>query len=223
MISAIIPLKKNSVRVPNKNFKDFGDTTLANLKINKLLEVTGLDEIIVNSDSAEVLDWVRKQYGSNKITYVLREPYYASSECSGSEFFENIAENADTDVLIYSPVTSPFVNPETLELAIQKFLNFGDENDSVLSVFDMKHHMWMNNKPLNYNPYHSPNSQDLPTVYKVTYGFGIISKEMMIKRRNIMGENPFFFELNELESVDIDTDLDFEFAEFLYNMNNDKI
>lgn len=34
-----------------------------------------------------------------------------------------------------------------------------------------------------------------------------------------MGEKPFFYELNELEAVDIDTDLDFEFAEFLYNKN----
>lgn len=217
MISAIIPLKKNSVRVPNKNFKEFGDTTLANLKIDNLLKVSGLDEIIINSDNIEILEFFKKQYNSDKIKYVLREPYYASSECSGSEFFENIAENSDTDVLIYSPVTSPFIKPETLELAIQKFLNLNNENDSVLSVFDMKHHMWMDGKPLNYNPYYSPNSQDLPTVYKITYGFGILNTKLMIKKRNIMGDSPYFFELDEIESIDIDTDLDFEFANFIYN------
>lgn len=219
MISAIIPLKKNSVRVPNKNFKKFGDTTLTNLKINNLLKVNNLDNIIVNSDSEEVIEWVKKEYGSNKITYILREPYFASSKCSGSEFFQNIAENANTDILIYSPVTSPFLSPKTLELAIDKYLNLDDKHDSVLSVFDLKHHMWMNKEPLNYNPYYSPNSQDLPTVYSVTYGFGIISRQLMINRRNIMGEKPYFYELNELESVDIDTNLDFEFAEFLYNKN----
>lgn len=219
MISAIIPLKKNSVRVPNKNFKKFGDTTLTNIRINNLLKVKNLDNIIINSDNQEVLDWVKSEYGSKKITYVLRESYYASSKCSGSEFFQNIAENANTDILIYSPVTSPFLSSETLELAIDKYYNLNGDYDSVLSVFDLKHHMWMNNKPLNYNPYYSPNSQDLPTVYSVTYGFGIIERELMINRRNIMGEKPFFYELNELEAVDIDTDLDFEFAEFLYKKN----
>ena len=39
---------------------------------------------------------------------------------------------------------------------------------------------------------------------------------MMIKNRNIIGDNPFLFEVNELQAVDIDTDLDFKFAEYLY-------
>ena len=38
----------------------------------------------------------------------------------------------------------------------------------------------------------------------------------MIKQRNVVGKKPFFYKLNEIESVDIDTELEFEFAEFLY-------
>lgn len=213
-IDAIIPLKEESVRVPNKNFKNFGNTTLIDIKIKSLLKIKNINNIIINSNSKEILNNLKNKYP--RFEYVLRESYYASSECSGSEFFENIAINTNSDVLIYSPVTSPFIKSETLILAIQSFLK-ETEYDSVVSVHDMKHHMWMNNKPLNYDPVNSPNSQDLPTVNKITYGFGIISRELMIKRRNIVGEKPFFYEVDELEAVDIDTNLDFEFAEFLYN------
>jgi len=216
MITAIIPLKKESIRVPNKNFKSFGNTNLLDLKLNNLNIIDKIDNILINTDSIEIIDDLRLKYKYiNKLKFVLREPYFASSKCSGSEFFENIAKNSIGDVIIYSPITSPFVKPDSLQRGIETYDT--DNYDSVVSVFDMKHHMWMNNKPLNYNPYNSPNSQDLPTIYKITYGFGIISKILMIEKRNIIGDNPYFYELNELESVDIDTNLDFEFAEFLYN------
>ena len=37
----------------------------------------------------------------------------------------------------------------------------------------------------------------------------------MIARRNVVGHNPFLWVLDELESVDIDTEMEFKFAEFL--------
>ena len=41
----------------------------------------------------------------------------------------------------------------------------------------------------------------------------------MIKNRNAIGERPFFIKLGEEEAFDIDTELEFEFAEFLYKKN----
>jgi CMP-N-acetylneuraminic acid synthetase len=38
----------------------------------------------------------------------------------------------------------------------------------------------------------------------------------MMKRKSIVGEKPYFLELDKIESVDIDDEFDFEFAEFLY-------
>ena len=39
----------------------------------------------------------------------------------------------------------------------------------------------------------------------------------MLKYKNVVGKNPLFYVMDELESVDIDNSLDFDFAEFLYN------
>ena len=77
--------------------------------------------------------------------------------------------------------------------------------------------MWLDNKPLNYDLDNVPNSQNLPDIYNLTFGISIISKENMLKYKNVVGKNPLFYVMDELESVDIDNSLDFDFAEFLYN------
>ena len=54
MISAVIPAKKTSVRLPNKNMRPFKGTTLLGYKIKKLQECKMI-EIIVGSDCDEIL------------------------------------------------------------------------------------------------------------------------------------------------------------------------
>lgn len=39
----------------------------------------------------------------------------------------------------------------------------------------------------------------------------------MLRKKDILGYNPNFYLVNDIEGVDIDNDIDFEFAEFLYN------
>ena len=77
--------------------------------------------------------------------------------------------------------------------------------------------MWLDGKPLNYDVRKSPNSQDLPNIHQITYGICIISKNDMIEYRNVITDNPTFKILDEIESVDIDTEFDFMTAEMIYN------
>ena len=80
----------------------------------------------------------------------------------------------------------------------------------------------MNNNPLNYKIETNkvPNSQDLPDVFKLTFGFNIISKKLMLERKNVVGLNPLFYVVDEIESTDIDTQIDFDIAKFLFSKNN---
>ena len=47
-ITAVIPVKGNSTRLPNKNILPFGDSNLLQHKIEQLKHVEGLHEIIVS-------------------------------------------------------------------------------------------------------------------------------------------------------------------------------
>lgn len=61
-ITAVIPVRKGSQRVPNKNLRTFADTTLLELKIQTLLQVPEIDEIVVNTDSEEAIEIVNRRY-----------------------------------------------------------------------------------------------------------------------------------------------------------------
>ena len=84
----------------------------------------------------------------------------------------------------------------------------------------VKEYLWLNNKPLNYNINKVQNSQDLPDVMKLTFGISILSRDTMLKRKNVVGDNPMFYIVSDEESIDIDTPLDFEFAKHIYKIRN---
>lgn len=213
-ITAVIPIRKGSQRVPDKNFKEFyNGKSLLEIKIEDLLNVQLIDNIIVNTDSDEAID-IAKKYG---ISYFKREPFYASSQCTQSDFFKNLAETTDSDIIIHTPCTSPLIKVSTMYDAINRFMI--SDNDSCNAVGIVKEYLWLNNNPLNYEIVNNnvPNSQDLPDVLKLTFGFNILSKKLMIERSNVVGKNPLFYIVDEIEETDIDTQLDFDFAKFLYS------
>jgi CMP-N-acetylneuraminic acid synthetase len=62
-ITAVIPIRKGSQRVPNKNFKEFyKGKNLLELKIENLLQIQLIDEIVVNTDSEDAIQ-IAKKYG----------------------------------------------------------------------------------------------------------------------------------------------------------------
>ena len=208
---AVVPVRAGSQRVKDKNIKPFANSNLLTLKLQTLKNVANIDRIIVNSDSDDMLDIALK----NRVSTHKREDYYASSECNNSEYFQHIAEVTDADYIMYAPVTAPLVSKETYFACIDKFMN--SDINYLVTVSDVKHHMWLDGKPLNYNPKNAPNSQDLPDVVSINYGICIISRDDMIENRNIVTENPYFYKLDEIESIDIDTEFDFMVAEHVYN------
>jgi CMP-N-acetylneuraminic acid synthetase len=213
-ITAVIPIRKGSQRVPNKNFKEFyKGKNLLELKIENLLQIQLIDEIVVNTDSEDAIQ-IAKKYG---VSYFEREPYYASSECSQSDFFRNLAETTNSDIIIHTPCTSPLIKVDTVYDAINRFMI--SDNDSCNAVGLVKEYLWLDNQPLNYKIVNNnvPNSQDLPNVLKLTFGFNIISKQLMIERSNVVGYTPLFYIVDEIEETDIDTQLDFDFGKFLYS------
>ena len=210
-ITAVVPVRKGSMRVKNKNLKPFADTNLLELKIKQLKQVKLVDDIVVSSDCEKMLS-IAREHG---VKTHERDSYYASSEASNSEFFANLAHSIDAEYIMYSPVTCPMVSLETYHDCIQTFKQ-NEEIDNLVTVTQIKHHMWLAGRPLNYEIAKSPNSQDLPNISAITYGICIISKEDMIRYRNVVTENPTFKVLDEIESIDIDTEFDFMVAEMVY-------
>ena len=92
--------------------------------------------------------------------------------------------------------------------------------NSLMSIKKIKEYLWYKDKPINYNLDYAPNSQDLPDYFAPTFGVIIVNREAMLKSKNFICDKPYFYELSENENIDIDTELDFEFAEFLFKKRN---
>lgn len=213
-ILAIVPIRAGSQRVKNKNIRPFADTNLLEIKLKTLLQIDRVD-IIVNTDCPKAIE-IAKKYNINIHD---REPFFASSECTNSDFFHHIAQNSSNNYkyLMYVPVTSPLLKVETINKVIDEFYLFN--YDSVNTTTLVKHHMWLDGKPLNYDVCESPNSQNLPDIHALNYAVNILSRDLMIERKNVVGYNPKFIVLDQYESVDIDTMYDFQVSEFLYKLN----
>lgn len=76
--------------------------------------------------------------------------------------------------------------------------------------------MWLDGKPVNYDPKSAPNSQDLPNIVALNFGTTVIRKEDLIRNHNIIGKHPKFVITTDIEAIDIDTPLDFYIAEQIY-------
>lgn len=217
-ITAVIPIRSGSQRVKNKNLRPFANTTLMALKIQNLLNVPELDTIVVNTNSEEAIDFVKTNYqqkGVKTVSFHRREEYYASSQCSGSEFFKHLGETTDTNIFVYCPCTSPFIKPETISKCISEFFKASDA-DCIATVSSVKEFLWQDGKAINYDPLNAPNSQNLPDIVCLNFGATVVDKNDLIENRNIIGKHPKFVQTTDIEAIDIDTPLDFYVAEQIY-------
>ena len=76
--------------------------------------------------------------------------------------------------------------------------------------------MYLDNKPLNFDPKKAPGSQNLPDVVKLNFAVNILTTELMAKKKSLVGTNPYFYKLNSIEGYDINTEFEFEYAEHLF-------
>lgn len=212
-IKALVAVRSGSTRVINKNLRPFAGSNLLELKLNQLKRIKLLDGIVVNSNDDEMLA-IAKNLGCETVK---RDEYYASNTVSMSDVYKNMAENIDTDVIAYINVTNPLILDTTIEKAIKTFIETENRFDSLNSAHLVKEFLFKDNQPINYDLKHQPRSQDLPDIAALNFAINILRKETMIQNKNVVGNKPNIYIIDEVEATDIDNLIDFEFVEFIYN------
>lgn len=211
-LTAIVPVRKNSQRVKRKNFRKFHNKNLLVYKLEKLKKINIFDEIIVNTDSDEAIKIAKDL----NISYHKRKKYFASSNCPNYKFWHHVAENTNSKYIFFTNCTSPMIKLSTYKKAIEKFEKNKKKNDSLNTVSLVKDFLLLKKKSINFNLNKAPNSQDLPDICKLNFAINIISKEKMKIRKNLLGEKPIFYMLDEVEGFDIDTKHQFDYGQFLH-------
>ena len=210
-VIAMVPVRAGSTRVPNKNIRPFGDTSLLQLKLKLLKKVEGIKQIIVSTDCQISADIACKQ--GAKVQW--RNKYYAGSKITNDQHWLHIAETTPGDIVFFAQVCNPLLRVSSMQTALNSFLS-SDTHDSMNSVSAEKKFLWQDGKPINYDVNVTPKSQDLPDIVSLNFGITIIQKQIMMERKNVVGYNPSLFELDKVESIDIDDLIDFKIAELMY-------
>ena len=122
------------------------------------------------------------------------------------------------DLYLQTHTTNPLLLPATVSKAIQTLQSQFPAYDSLFSVTRLQTRLWDQlGRAINHNPAVLLRTQDLPPVYEENSCLYIFTRETLENRRNRLGERPFLFEIDAAEARDIDEELDFLIAEFLYH------
>lgn len=206
-----IPIKQHSQRVPNKNFRLFSGEPLWVRTIQKF---KGLCDIFIDTDSDEII----KQSELFGINAYMRPIHLRGDDVPVNSLIQNFVDSYcsdDLEVLAQIHVTTPFLTPATLMNACTKIKDY---YDSAVACDIVKKRLWRpedrNKKthfiPVNHNPLYLEQTQDLTPLYMENSAFYIFTSNSFRKTNNRIGHNPLFVPVGTKESMDIDTEEDWE-------------
>lgn len=214
--TALIAVRAGSNRVPKKNIRNFAGSSLLQIKIEQALRMNSIDEVVVSSDCENMLE-IANSLGAKAI---LRDAKFCSDSIPMKKVYEHLALSINCDHVVYLHVTSPLLKDETLESSIEIYKKLESKYSSLASVEHIMKYIWFQNKAINYDPQNHPRSQDLAKFYCLNFAINILPKHEMVKSESILGGNFFPFFIDEIESIDVDTPMEFEIAEYMYRKIN---
>jgi CMP-N-acetylneuraminic acid synthetase len=208
---AIVPMKAHSERVPDKNIRDFNGKPLFCWILDSLLTSKTVSFVVVNTDSLMIGDMVRERYPDVCVLY--RPDYLRGDEITANALIRWTILNLIGHHFLYTHSTNPLLKPETIDAAVNFYLDNLKKYDSLLGVTKHQFRLYREDgTPVNHNPKNLIRSQDLSPIYEDNSNLYIFSRESFYVNGRI-GQNPKRFEIPKTESIDIDTGDDWQIAE----------
>ncbi len=224
---ALIPARAGSQRVPGKNIRPLAGKPLLAYTIEAAKASALIDRTIVSTDSQAIAD-AAVAFGAE--VPFLRPEEFSRSDSTEMQFLDHAldwlrdrqAYEPDLIVMLYP--TSPLRKPESIDAAIRK-MALHPEADSLRSIRLCSEHpykMWIEEsgylRPFvktDDSAHHTLSYQSLPTVYIQNASIYISRLTTIRLKRSPVGDVVVPFIMDEVESLDINDPLDFEFAEYL--------
>ncbi len=226
-ILGLIPARGGSKRVPKKNIQPLCGKPLVAYTIEAAGASRLVNRVIVSTDSPEIAE-VSREFGAE--VPFLRPEGIARSSSTEMEFFEHALgwlkenEGYEPDFIVLLYPTSPLRRPQTIDRAIELMLSH-PEADSLRSVRCCSEHpykMWVIEdgylKPFVKSD--DPNTHTLayhllPEVYIQNASIYITKPSTLREKGSPTGDLVIPFVMDEIESIDINTPLDFRVAELV--------
>lgn len=210
-IVAIVPMKLNNRRLPQKNTKTFTNgKPLCHYILSTLLKVDEIDDVYVYCSNPDIKEFIPKG-----VHFLQRSESLDQDTTKMNEVLQSFSKDVPADIYVMTHTTAPFITVESIKKGLLAVLS--KEYDSAFAAKKLQDFLWKDGVPFNYELNNIPRTQDLPVLYEETSGFYIYESEVMTKLNRRIGEKPFIVEVGEIESIDIDEKEDFMIADAVFN------
>lgn len=225
---AIIPARGGSKGLSGKNIKPLGNKPLIFWTIEAALEAKNISKVILSTEDHEIADICSQ---TNIEIPFMRPNSLAEDNSSAIDVYiytmnklkeENIYDQDEYVVLL---PTVPFVSAEDIDNAINLF--YHNDADSVISTTKLDFpNEWILDVTDSNLIQNTTNNLSIQNRQYYKYGFIANGGIYVLKHSLVSEERTYYFdktlsyEMPSERSVDIDTDLDFKFAEFLVKEKN---
>ncbi len=215
-IAALVPMRHHSERVPEKNYRLFAGQPLYHRIIRSLLSCPSITEVVIDTDSPVIIEDARHYFP--QVRLMERPEHLRDGNIPMNDVLLHSVTQVEADYYIQTHSTNPLLRTETISHAIQLLLDNYPAYDSLFSVTRIQTRLWdSSGRAVNHDPAVLLRTQDLPPIYEENSCLYIFTRSTLETRHNRIGERPLMFEIDRIEAWDIDEELDFRTAEFLYN------
>lgn len=215
---ALIPARGGSKGIPRKNIRPFCGKPLLQWSIDAALAAVCVDQVVVSTDDPEIAEVAKA--GGAEVPF-LRPLELATDTASGIAPVLHALDQLPevSDVLLLQP-TSPLRISADIEAIVALRQQAGRES-AVSITPSAKHPAWMYSlsddqrlEPLlQVDGAHC--RQQLPPAYVLNGALYLASRDFLLREQAFIANNTVGYVMPAERSVDIDTPLDWQWAEFL--------
>lgn len=215
MILVVIPARGGSKGIPRKNLRLLNNKPLISYAIETAKASQYVDDVVVTTDDSQIA-LIAEKFGAS---VVRRSKELATDEISLDPVIHDAMVQKEKqafdeyDIIITLQPTSPLIQSETLDKAIEKFEDFS--LDSVISVVDDRHLSWgYDEKNHRYFPNYIErvDKRSLPKSFRET-GAILATRRNFVHVDSRLGTNIDIVEVSREESVNIENYEDWWIAE----------
>lgn len=214
-VIALLPMRHASVRVPGKNYRPFAGRPLYHHIVEALLACPRIERVVIDTDSELLRADAAEHFPT--VTVLERPPHLRADTVPMNDVLLNTIGQVEAEFYLQTHSTNPLLRAASIDRAVGRFLEAYPIHDSLFSVTRLQTRLWDQlSRPVNHNAAILLRTQDLPPIYEENSCLYIFTGDTLRQRHNRIGERPLLFDVERLEAMDIDEELDFKVAEFLY-------
>lgn len=217
-IVALLPFKRHSQRIKDKNFKPFAGRPLFMWCLDTLLLIREINKVVINTDARELLLELGLKE-SSRIEIRGRKSEICGDFVSMNQVIADDIANVPADVYIMTHATNPLLSRDTIEKALAKFFEI-TKNRTHDSLFTVNQHQarFYNKEgaPINHDPTNLIRTQELEPLFEENSNLYIFTQQSFKVTNSRIGRRPFMLETPLLESIDLDTQERWDLAEMIF-------